>query len=195
MPCSMPVTIRLRSWLVLPSRTMFRTAYVAISTSNAATRPPPTFGQEPLRDDARSEPASCTRICACCSRGEHVDDPVDRLGGVVGVQGGEHEVAGLGDRERGGDRLGVPHLADEEHVGVFAEGRAQRPPERVVSMPDLALVHRRQLVGVHVLDRVLDRDDVARPLSLIASIIAARRGRLPRTGGTGDEDQALRQVD
>ena len=56
---------------------------------------------------------------------EDVDDPVDRLGGRLGVQGGEDEVAGLGRGQRRGDRLQVAHLADEDHVGVLSQGGAQ----------------------------------------------------------------------
>ena len=58
-------------------------------------------------------------------RGEEVDDPVDGLGRVGGVQGGEHQVPGLGRRSgAAGDGLGVAHLADEDDVGVLA----QHPP-------------------------------------------------------------------
>ena len=80
---------------------------------------------------------------------------------VVGVQRREHEVTGLGDGQRELDRLGVTHLTDEDDVGVFTQRDAQRPRERVGVEADLALVHRRALVVVHVLDRVLDREDVA----------------------------------
>ena len=93
--------------------------------------------------------------------GEHVDDAVERGGGVVGVQRREHEVAGLGDGQRELHRLGVAHLADEHDVGVLAERRPQRPLERVGVDADLALVHRGALVHVHVFDRVLDGEDVA----------------------------------
>ncbi len=56
----------------------------------------------------------------------HVDEAGDGAGGVVGVHGGEHEVAG----ERGLDRdlggLLVADLADHDDVGVLAEEGAQR---------------------------------------------------------------------
>ena len=54
-------------------------------------------------------------------RREHVDDAVDRLRRVLGVQRGEDEVAGLGRGERGRDRLEVAHLTDEDDVGVLAQ--------------------------------------------------------------------------
>ena len=57
--------------------------------------------------------------------GEDVDDPVDRLRRRVGVQGGEDEVAGLGDASGRLDRLQVAHLADQDHVRVLPQRRAQ----------------------------------------------------------------------
>ena len=61
--------------------------------------------------------------------GEDVDDPVDRLGGVVGVQRGEDQVTGLGDGEGDADRFQVAHLAHQQDVGVLAQAGAERVPE------------------------------------------------------------------
>jgi hypothetical protein len=72
--------------------------------------------------------------------GEHVDDPVDGLGGVLGVQGGEDQVAGLGGGQRRGDGLEVPQLTDQDHVGVLAQHPAQGLGERVGVLTDLPLV-------------------------------------------------------
>ena len=91
---------------------------------------------------------------------EDVDDAVDRLRGRLGVQGGEDEVAGLGRGQRGGDRLQVAHLADQDHVGVLSQGGAQAEGEVRGVGADLALVDDRALVLVQELDRVLDREDV-----------------------------------
>ena len=60
---------------------------------------------------------------------EEVDDAVDRLGRVDGVQRREHEVAGLGRGQRGVDGLLVAHLADQDHVRVLAQHAAQRALE------------------------------------------------------------------
>jgi hypothetical protein len=82
------------------------------------------------------------------------------------VQRSEHEVAGLGCGQRGRDRLEVAHLADEDHVGVLAQRRAQGVRERRRVGPDLALVDDAALVPVQELDRVLDREDVLRPAAV-----------------------------
>ena len=94
---------------------------------------------------------------------EEVDDPVDRLGRVEGVDGGEDEVAGLGRGERGAHRLLVAHLADQDHVGVLAQDAAHRPAEALGVGADFALVDDRAFVFVQVLDRVLEGDDVVAP--------------------------------
>ena len=75
--------------------------------------------------------------------GEHVDDAVERLRRVVGVQRRQHEVTGLGEGQRDRDALGVTHLTDEHDVGVFTQGGTQRAVERLGVDADLALVHDR----------------------------------------------------
>ena len=97
--------------------------------------------------------------------GEDVDDAVDRLGGVVGVQGREDEVAGLGQREGELNGLEVAHLTHQQDVGVLAQGGAKGPLERGTVGPDLSLRDGGEPVLVDVLDGVLDREDVHRPRS------------------------------
>ena len=119
---------------------------------------------------------------------EEVDDPVDRLGRVEGVDGGEHEVAGLRRRERRAHGLLVAHLADQDHVGVLAQDAAHRPREAVRVGADLALVDDRAFVFVQVLDRVLERDDVVRAGAVDVVDHRRQRRALARAGGAGDED-------
>ena len=63
-------------------------------------------------------------------RDAHVEQPRHRGRAVVGVQRGEHEVAG----ERGADadlrRLQIAGLADQDDVGVLAEEDPERGRER-----------------------------------------------------------------
>ena len=80
---------------------------------------------------------------------------------AVRVERGEDEVARLADRQRRLDRLEVAHLADEHDVGVLPEDVLERVLEALGVGADLALVDDAELVRVQVLDRILDRDDVA----------------------------------
>ncbi len=113
-------------------------------------------------------------------RGEHVDDPVDRLRRGARVQRREHEVAGLRRGEREADRLEVAHLADQDVVGVLAQRAAERVRERQRVRPELALVDQALLRLVHELDRVLDREDV--PVHVRVHVVDHRRERRRLSG-------------
>ena len=76
------------------------------------------------------------------------------------MQRAEHQVTGLRGLDRDRDRLEVAHLADQDHVRILAECRAQRVLERARVRAHLALVDQALLVLVHELDRVFDGDDV-----------------------------------
>ena len=81
--------------------------------------------------------------------------------GVVGVQRGHHQVAGLGGGQRGRDGLQIAQLADQHDIWILAQDVLERRREAVGVGAHLALVDRRAVALVHVLDRVFDRDDVA----------------------------------
>ncbi len=122
---------------------------------------------------------------------EDVNDAVDGLGGVVCVQGGDHQVPGLRGRQRGGDRLQVAHLAHQDHVRVLAQHAPQRLGEAERVLAHLPLVNDRLLAGVQELYRVLDGDDV--DLALVVDDVnqGGLGGGLAVAGGPGDEDQPL----
>ena len=84
--------------------------------------------------------------------------------------------------------LPVSDLTDEHDVGVGTQDRTQRDREREAGLRvDLHLVD----AGQAVLDRVLDRDDVA--VGLVERVERrVERRRLARTGRAGHEDRAVR---
>ena len=108
------------------------------------------------------------------------------------MQGAEDQMAGLRSGQRGGDRLEVAHLADEDHVGVLAKRGPQRFAEARGVRADLALVDDAALVAVQELDRILDREDVlgAVPVDLVDD--RRERRRLTGAGRAGDEDEPAR---
>ncbi len=67
-----------------------------------------------------------------------------------------HEVARLARGDGHAHRLGVAQLADDDDVGVLAQRRLERGPQRARVRADLALADERALARVDELDRVLD---------------------------------------
>jgi hypothetical protein len=125
---------------------------------------------------------------------EHVDHAVDGLGRVLGVEGGEDQVAGLGRGQGDRDRLQIPQLADQDDVGVLAQDVLEGVGERLGVLADLALVDQAVLVGVEELDRVLDGHDVVVALPVGQVDQAGQGGRLARAGGPGDQHEPPGQV-
>ena len=104
----------------------------------------------------------------------------------------EHEVTRLGRGQRGRDGLEVPHLAEEDHVGVLAQRRAQGLGEGGSVGADLALRDDAAFVPVHELDWILDGEDVVGLVAIDLVDHRRERGRLARAGRTGDEDETAR---
>ena len=134
------------------------------------------------------------RICACRSGGELVDHPIDRRRGGRRVQRAEHQVSRLRRLDGNRNGLEIPQLADQHDVRIFAQRRPQRVLERIGVRVHFALIDQALLVFVHELDRVLDRDDVILPRLVDVIDHRAERRRLPRSGRSGDQHQALVQL-
>ena len=144
---------------------MFAIAGDANTISTAAIRPPPTFGSSCCAITARSAFAEHVADALLFAGGEHADDPVHGLDGVVGVQGAEDDGAPLGGRQRHGDGLEVAHLADQDDVGVLPPGGASEPRRSRSRGCRPRAGGSDILVGVDELDRVLDGDRCGSPWS------------------------------
>ncbi len=164
-------------------------------TSVATTRPRPSAVLHSVwQTTPCSAPASCVRTCVLLVRREDVDDTVDRLRGVLGVQRREDEVTGLGGGQRDRDRLEVAHLADEDDVRVLPQHVLEGLREGVRVLADLALVDEARLVPVQELDGVLDGHDVVAP-GPVGQVDERGEGRrLARAGRPGHEDHPARQA-
>ena len=108
------------------------------------------------------------------------------------MQSAERQVSGFSNAQRRFNGLQVAHFADEHHVGVFAQRRAQCVGKRFGVRVQLALIHQAVLVLVHELDGVFDGDDVL--VALAVDLVDHRRQRsgFAGTGRTGHQDQPAR---
>src|ERR1700730_1268101 len=121
----------------------------------------------------------------------HVAQTRDGAGGGVGVQRREHQVAGEARLYRDLRGLEVTDFADHDHIRILAQDGAQAAGE---SHLDLG-VHLGLADAVDVvLDRILDRHDVARVV-VEALESCVERGGLARAGGSGDQQDAVWFVD
>jgi hypothetical protein len=121
----------------------------------------------------------------------HVEQAGDGRGGVVGVQGRQHQVAGERSLHRDLRGFQVADLADHDHVRVLAQDRAQGLGEaHVDARVDLGLADADQVV----LDRVFHRHDVGGG-RVQARQRRVQRGGLARAGRAGDQHDAVRLVD
>ncbi len=118
-----------------------------------------------------------------------IDQP--RHGGRrgIGMQRGQHEMAGQRGMDRNMRGLGVAHLADHDDVGVLTDEGAHRGGE---GQPDRRLDLRLVDAGNFVFDRILDGEDLARRLVQDRQHGRERRG-LAAAGRPGDDDHAVRQ--
>ena len=109
------------------------------------------------------------------------------------MKGGQHQVTGFRDGDRCGDGLEVSHLADQQHIRRLAQGRSEGIGEGGHVRADLALLDNTALVAVHILDRILDRDDVAGAGHDDVVQHRRQRRRFAGAGRPGHEDEALTQ--
>ena len=105
------------------------------------------------------------------------------------MQGGQHQMAGLGRLQGQFDGFEVAHFPDQDDVGVLAQGAAQGGREGARVAADFALVDEAAGRGVQVFDGVLDGDDVIAPVLVGVADHGGQGGGLARAGGAGDEHE------
>ena len=124
---------------------------------------------------------------------EQRDDLADHPVGGTRVHGRQHQMAGLGGTQHRIGGIAVAHLAHHDHVRALAQRLAQPVREAGRVDPDLALGNHAARPAQHVLDGLLDRDDVRRRLALLHDVAqrGEQRGGLAGAGRASDDHQAL----
>ncbi len=104
-------------------------------------------------------------------------------------------MSGLGDSQGRFDGLQIPHLPDEDHIGVLAQDMFQRYRETEGIGVYLSLVQDASLVRMDVFNRVLNGYDVG--VSLLIDLIdhGCQGGGFAAAGGSGDQEEPLGSPD
>src|SRR5947207_10102843 len=121
----------------------------------------------------------------------HVHKPGDRARRVVRVQRGKNQMAGQRRLHGNLGGLLIANFADENHIGIVAQNRAQSARESQPGLfRDLNLIDAFELI----LDRVFNGDDFAdRVIDLVERRVKSRG--LAAAGGTGHQDDSVRQLE
>ncbi len=107
------------------------------------------------------------------------------------MQGGQHQMAGIGIGQRRTHGLARADLAHHDHVRGLAHPLLQGMVVARGIDPHLALTDDGTLVREQELDGVLDREDVPALVGVAVVDHRRQRGRLPGTGSADDQDQPV----
>ena len=160
-------------------------------------RPDPGFARyQTLRDERADVQRQVHEQLLAPLLGKEIDDAVERLVGAVGVQGGQHQVPGLGELDAVFHGLAIADFADENHVGRLAQGVLERQVPALAIDADFAVRDHAALVRMHVFHRVLDGDDVSARLFVAVADHGRERGGFAGAGAADqDHEAALGQHD
>ena len=111
-------------------------------------------------------------------RREDVDDAVNGLGRVLGVQRGKYKVARFGRGQRNRDRFKVAQLPHHDDVGVLTQSVFERIGKAVSVFTHFTLVHDAPLVSVQELNRVFYGQDVIATIAVSQVNQGCQRRRL-----------------
>lgn len=148
-------------------------------------------GEEVLDGDSAEDEGDLAADGFLFTGGEDGDEAFDGADAVAGVEGGEDEVAGFGGGDGGSDGGGVTDFADEDDIGVLAEGIDEGLVKARGIDADLALTDEGLDGEVDIFDGVFDGDDVAVAGTVNLVDEGGEGGGLAGAGGAGDDEEAV----
>src|SRR5580658_3871485 len=148
------------------------------------------FAHQALADDGFQSAGQLQANLFLLGRRKDGDDALNGFRCVESVQGGQHQVAGFGCKNGGGNGFQVAHFADQDDVRVLAKCSAQRGGEGRGVHFDFALVDETLFIAVQIFDRVFDGDDVLGAQRVDAVNHRGECSGFAGTGGAGGENQA-----
>ena len=133
--------------------------------------------------------------CRWAVSGKKVDDTVEGLVGIVGMQGRQAQVAGFCVRDGVLHGFRIPYLANQDHVRGFAHGILEGVSIRQGVQTNFTLVDHGFLVFIDVLDGIFDGQDMPGFAGVSVVDHGSQGGRFARTGRTDHQDQPPRLHD
>src|ERR1044071_7740885 len=106
------------------------------------------------------------------------------------MQSRDAQVSGLGELDAVLHRLAVAYLADHDDVRRLTQSVLQRGVPGLGIDADFAVRYDATTMRMHVLDRILDRDDVTATFLVAVTDHGRQRGRLTGPRAADDEAQA-----
>jgi hypothetical protein len=103
----------------------------------------------------------------------------------------EHQVPGFRGRHRHGNRFGVAHFADQNHIRILAHGGAHAFGEGGQVRAQLALDDLARFAAMDEFDRIFEADDVERARRIQVIDHRGERGGFAGAGGARDQNHAL----
>lgn len=122
--------------------------------------------------------------------GKKVKDAVQRLVGIVGVQGTEAKVAGLGEGDRMLHRFTGPDFPDQNDVRRLPQGVPERHFVGLRIDADFTLGNDAARMRMHVFQWVFDGDDMAARMLVSVLDHGGQRRGFSRAGRADEQDQA-----
>ncbi len=121
-----------------------------------------------------------------------MQDSVQCLVGIVGVQGGQYQVTGFGKGNRMLHRLTGPYLADQNYIRCLAKGIAQSNLKRLRIDANFPLGNNAAFMAVYELDRILNGNNMTTTIAIAMANHCRQGSGLTGTGSTHkDNDTAL----
>lgn len=116
--------------------------------------------KDDLSDDAGEDECELDTHLRLHRRRKGIDETIESLDHVIGMEGRYDEVSCLCECEYRRDRLLIAHLSDDEDIWIFTHSISHRLIERCDMFSDLLLMDEAFFISNDVFDRIFDDDDM-----------------------------------
>lgn len=149
--------------------------------------------EDALRNDGLEGDAKLGTDLLLLGWREDINDAVNRLGRVYGMQRTEYQVARFRSRDGKLDRLQVPHLADQNHIRILSHDVLESVSKRMRVGSQLTLIDDGPLILMDILNGIFNRHHVAWHGLINVVDKRGEAGGLPASRRPGHQNEPARQ--